>query len=70
MAESSPGAAARRLELDARGLRRPDIGTVDALARAALSARRRGRSLVVAHAPAELRRLLDLAGLKDVIACA
>ena len=70
MAENSSGAGARRLEFDARGLRRPYLGTVDGLARAALSARRQGLSLVVANAPAELRRLLDLAGLADVIACA
>lgn len=70
MADDTPGAAARRLELDARGLRRPDLGTVGGLARAALSARRQGRSLIVANAPAELRRLVDLVGLADVIACA
>lgn len=70
MADSSPGAAARPLLLDARHLRRPDLGTVDALARAALAARRQGSGLVLADAPAELRRLLDLVGLDGVVACA
>ncbi|MFN2606448.1 MAG: hypothetical protein ABR511_00935 [Acidimicrobiales bacterium] len=42
----------------------PDLETVDALARAALAARRRGGSIRLVDASDELLELLDLAGLR------
>jgi len=44
-----------------------DLATVDALARAALGARRAGMRLRVVKAPPELRELIALAGLEDVL---
>jgi anti-anti-sigma regulatory factor len=44
-----------------------DIGLVGALARLALTARRRGCTLRVRGGPPELARLVDLAGLADVL---
>ena len=44
-----------------------DLATVDALARAALNARRAGSRLRVVKAPRELRELIALAGLEDVL---
>lgn len=45
----------------------PDVGTVDALARLALTARRLGRQVRLRHACGELRELLALVGLCDVV---
>ena len=56
--------------LDVGGVTTIDIGTVDALCRLTLSARRHGRRLIVRGASADLRRLLGLAGLDDVVRCA
>ena len=47
-----------------------DAGTVDALARLQLMVRREGRSIVLLHASPDLRDLLDLMGLGDVVPCA
>ena len=49
----------------------PDVGTVDALARVALTARRLGRQIRLRDAPRELTQLLALVGLADVcgLAC-
>jgi len=47
----------------------PDIGTVDALARLALTARRLGGELRLRHACGELKELLALVGLDDVLGC-
>lgn len=47
-----------------------DFGTVDALARLELAARRLGRRLRLVRASPELRELLGLAGLQDVVRCA
>jgi ABC-type transporter Mla MlaB component len=55
---------------DASAVGRCDIGTVDLVTRLALTARRGGSRLIVRDAPAELRELLALAGLEDVVACA
>jgi anti-anti-sigma regulatory factor len=44
-----------------------DIGTVDALARLQLSARRLGRRLRLRDVPLELRELIELAGLSRVL---
>jgi STAS domain len=46
-----------------------DLATVDALARLQLAARRLGTRLELRDAPRELRELLDLAGLADVVRC-
>ncbi|HKW78562.1 MAG TPA: hypothetical protein VJQ09_05630 [Candidatus Limnocylindria bacterium] len=54
---------------EAGALTRPDLATVDALARLALAARRTGRRTRVRHASAALKYLLDLAGLADVVRC-
>lgn len=45
----------------------PHLGTVDALARLALAARRRGFELRLRRASRELRELVDLAGLAGVL---
>ena len=44
-----------------------DLGTVDAIARIALAARRRGRRVVVVGASVHLRELLALAGLARIV---
>ena len=44
-----------------------DLATVDALARAALNARRAGARLRVVNAPPELRELIAFAGLEEVL---
>ena len=46
-----------------------DLGTVDALARLRLRARRLGCDVRLEHASAELRDLLCLLGLEDVVPC-
>jgi hypothetical protein len=48
-------------------LRPPDVGTLDALARLALAARRGGATLEVQAPHVELRQLAALAGLDDVL---
>jgi ABC-type transporter Mla MlaB component len=45
----------------------PDAGAVDAVARLQLTARRHGGSVRLRRASRDLRRLLDLAGLRHVI---
>ena len=54
---------------DLGALTRPDLGTVDALARVALVARRRGCGLGLRRAAPELRELLALAGLAEIVPC-
>ncbi|HEX6022998.1 MAG TPA: STAS domain-containing protein [Solirubrobacter sp.] len=49
-------------------VRRPDLALVDALARMQLDARRRGGRLRLRNATDELRGLLELVGLADVLA--
>jgi hypothetical protein len=44
-----------------------DLGIVDALARLQLAARRSGYEVSVADAPNDLRELIELAGLSDVL---
>jgi gamma-glutamyl:cysteine ligase YbdK (ATP-grasp superfamily) len=44
-----------------------DLGLVDALARLQLAARRSGYEVAVTDAPKELRELIELAGLCDVL---
>jgi anti-anti-sigma regulatory factor len=50
---------------DVSGLVRADLDVVDALARLALAARRRGRSIEVRRACPRLRELLELTGLDE-----
>jgi ABC-type transporter Mla MlaB component len=52
---------------DVGALGDPDGGTVDALARAQLTARRLGCRITLRHAGGRLQELLDLAGLRDVL---
>jgi ABC-type transporter Mla MlaB component len=47
-----------------------DVCAVDALARMTLTARREGRTLSLRDASADLRGLLALVGLGDVVPCA
>jgi ABC-type transporter Mla MlaB component len=54
---------------DVSGLDEIDIGTVDALARIALRLRREGCELRLRGATAELRNLIALAGLAEVLTC-
>jgi hypothetical protein len=44
-----------------------DLGLVDALARLQLAARRSGYEVAVTDAPKELRELIELAGLWEVL---
>jgi hypothetical protein len=54
---------------DLRAVAPCNMRTIDLLARLALSARREGRRLVVRGAPEELRELVELAGLAEVLPC-
>jgi ABC-type transporter Mla MlaB component len=51
---------------DCGGIADPDVATVDALARMALAARRRGSRLELREARKDLRELLVLAGLEEL----
>ena len=51
------------VDCDLRHVRCADVGTVGALARAHLNARRQGVRLHVLHAPPELQELIAFAGL-------
>lgn len=57
------------LVCDVGALTDADLGTVDALARLQLTARRLGGKVCLLHASAELRDLLALAGLRAVVPC-
>jgi ATP phosphoribosyltransferase regulatory subunit HisZ len=60
-------AAARpTIDCDARRLE-PDLPTVDLLARLQLAARRLGRDLRLENVSGELRELLELVGLREVL---
>jgi hypothetical protein len=50
---------------DVRAVTRPDVVTVEALARLRLTARRHGRTLVVEGAGPQLRGLIGLLGLAE-----
>jgi anti-anti-sigma regulatory factor len=52
---------------DVRGLTDPDAVAVDALARLELTARRCGVQITIRHALPELKDLLSLMGLTDVV---
>ncbi len=49
------------------GALHPDAGTIDALSRLQLAARRLGFEIRLRHATIELRELLAFAGLDDVL---
>ena len=57
------------LVCDVHALVRPDIGTLDALARLVHVAGKLGGEVVLLDARPELAELLDLAGLADVVRC-
>ena len=59
----------RAIVCDVGRVREPDLGTLDALARAQLTARRLGSSLWLRGASSELREMLALAGLCEVLPC-
>jgi ABC-type transporter Mla MlaB component len=61
------GCDAEVLVCDVRALTHPDVATVGALARLQLTARRLGRRIQLRDPPLELRRLLELCGLADVL---
>ena len=54
---------------DVAALTDPNLGTIDALARARLIAHRDGRELRLADASAELLEMLELAGLAETVPC-
>ena len=55
------------LDCDVAALTRPDAGTVEALARLQLTARRHGRWIRLRDPSPELRELLDLFGLAEAL---
>lgn len=57
------------LIIDVSAVTRPDVRTVDALARLQLIARRMGRRIRLKGASRELRELLCLMGLRDAVPC-
>ncbi len=57
------------LVCDVRAIPDPDLTAVDALARLTLQARQLGGDVVLLDPAAELRELLDLAGLTGVVPC-
>jgi hypothetical protein len=62
---TAPGA--RIIRCDARGLLGTDLGTLEALARLALEARRAGFELRLDEVPRELDELIAIAGLEGVL---
>ena len=63
------GRAVRVMVCDVGVIVEPDLATVDALARLALDARRAGCRVRLRHACRELRNLLVLAGLAEILPC-
>jgi hypothetical protein len=60
---------ARRLDCDVDGLE-PTLGSIDALARVQLAARRSGLELRLRYASRDLLRLIELVGLTDALPAA
>lgn len=58
---------APRVLVDVSMIADPDCGTVDALARIQLAARRLGQSVLLLGAPPRLVELVEMAGLADVL---
>jgi len=69
VARREPARAQSAVVCDLRDLSDADLRTVDALARLALGVRRLGLAVRLSDPPPELRELLDLAGLHDVVPC-
>lgn len=69
MSASGSGSRARvdALVVDVRRIGAPDLAIVDGLARLVLDAHRAGRRVLIEGASAELRELLDLAGLSEAL---
>jgi len=63
------GRAVRVVVCDVGVIGHPNLTTVDALARLALDARRAGCRIRLRHACPELRNLLALAGLAEILPC-
>lgn len=63
------GRGTTRLVCDVRGVEDPDAGTVDVLARMQLTAQRHGGTLELRGAGRQLRELLGLTGLSEVLRC-
>jgi ABC-type transporter Mla MlaB component len=61
--------AGRGIDVDVRGLVRPDVSTVDHLCRLAFHARGLGLELRLRNVSRELHELLDLAGVCEVCGC-
>ena len=61
--------ASAGLHVDASPLVEADLRTVDALVRLALHARRAGVRVCLAGASSDLRGLIELTGLADVLPC-
>jgi ABC-type transporter Mla MlaB component len=61
--------AAAEVVCDVAAIDRPDAETVEALARLQLAARRSGCRVRLRHACGELRALLELTGLSEVVPC-
>lgn len=60
---------ARLLTCDVRSVADADLATVDLLARLQLTAGRLGSTVSLRHATSDLRELLALIGLSDVVPC-
>lgn len=67
LAHDEPGVSV--LVCDVERLVRPDLGTVDALARLQLLARRLDRPLAFRGASDDLRELIELVGLVEHLTC-
>ena len=61
------GSAADLIVCDVSSVGNPDAGTIDALARMQLTARRLGRRVQLRHACADLQDLVAFTGLGDVL---
>ncbi len=70
VSEELGGSGACVLLCEVSALTDADLLTVDALARLQLGARRLGCDMRLEHAPPELRDLLSLLGLQEVVRCA
>jgi ABC-type transporter Mla MlaB component len=57
------------VECDVGAIDRPDADTVEVLARLQLAARRSGCRMHIRHACGDLRDLLELMGLSEVVPC-
>jgi ABC-type transporter Mla MlaB component len=57
------------IDWDMSALARVDVGTVDALARLQLTARRSGACVRLCNASPELLELVDFMGLNEVLLC-